>query len=98
MLKLPEKFLRQIYSVACVFLCSATWAQDYPPKPATLAVHFAPGSLTDATARVFAKELSKTLGQTFIVENRLGLVGMRLIKAAPPNGLTLLWHSSAASS
>ncbi|MDO8277368.1 MAG: tripartite tricarboxylate transporter substrate binding protein [Burkholderiaceae bacterium] len=72
-------------------------AQDYPAKPVTLVVPFAAGSVTDASARLFAKEFTRQLGQSFIVENRPGLVGMRLVKAAPADGLTLLWHSGAAT-
>ena len=83
---------------AAAFTSSFGSAQEYPSKPVTLVVPFAAGSFNDVSARVFAKELGKTFGQPFVVENRPGVAAIRQVKAATPNGLTLLWHSSSSTS
>ncbi|MBL0727216.1 tripartite tricarboxylate transporter substrate binding protein [Piscinibacter sp. HJYY11] len=50
-------------------------ADTYPSKPVTLLIGFAPGGAADTVARVLAEEMSKTLGQRVIVENRAGAGG-----------------------
>lgn len=81
-----------------LLLSAAAHAQDYPTRPVTVVIPFGTGSTPDITGRFYSGELSKHLGQQFIVENRPGVVGMRAVKLATPNGLTLLWDSSGATS
>lgn len=91
--------ITQLCAIAAVaFTSSFGSAQDYPSKPVTLVVPFAAGSFNDISARVVAKELGKTFGQPFVVDNRPGVAGIRTVAAATPNGLTLLWHSSSSTS
>ena len=47
-------------------------AQEYPAKPVKLVVGYAAGGATDLSARMMADALSRSLGQTFIVENKPG--------------------------
>jgi tripartite-type tricarboxylate transporter receptor subunit TctC len=68
-------------------------AQSYPAKTITLVVPFPPGGTTDVTARVVAAEMSKTLGQTIIIENKAGAngnIGSTAVARAAPDGYTLL--------
>jgi tripartite-type tricarboxylate transporter receptor subunit TctC len=68
-------------------------AQTYPTKTITLVVPFPPGGTTDVTARVVAAEMSKTLGQTIIIENKAGAngnIGSTFVARAAPDGYTLL--------
>jgi tripartite-type tricarboxylate transporter receptor subunit TctC len=67
-------------------------AQQFPSKPITLLVGFAPGGPTDTTARVLAEKMRDTLGQSVVVENQAGAGGtIALIRLArsDPDGHTL---------
>ena len=81
---------------------STAWAQDaYPARPVRIVIGFAAGRGTDVTARLIAQELQKELNQTFIVENRPGAavqIAANLVKAAAPDGYTLLLTSNSSHS
>ena len=72
-------------------------AQNYPTKPITVIVPFAGGSASDVVTRVLLNEMSKSLGQNFVVENRPGAGGnsgtASAIRAAP-DGYTLVMSTS----
>ena len=53
----------------------AAQAQTYPTRPVKLIVGFEPGGNTDTVARIVAQKLGERLGQTIIVENKLGAAG-----------------------
>ncbi len=68
-------------------------AQPYPTKPVTLIVPFSAGGPTDTVARQVASVMSKSLGQTVIVENVGGAggnIGNDKVAKASPDGYTLL--------
>jgi tripartite-type tricarboxylate transporter receptor subunit TctC len=72
---------------------NALHAQSYPTRSVTLIVPSAAGGGTDTIARVIGDQLSKQLGQGFVVENRTGagmLVGTTAVAKAAPDGYTLL--------
>jgi tripartite-type tricarboxylate transporter receptor subunit TctC len=71
----------------------ATRAQTYPSKNVTIIVPSTAGGGTDTLARIIGDQLSKQLGQAFVVENRTGggmLVGTTAVAKAAPDGYTLL--------
>ena len=71
----------------------ALQAQSYPSRSVTLIVPSAAGGGTDTIARLIGDQLSKQLGQGFVVENRTGagmLVGTTAAAKAAPDGYTLL--------
>jgi tripartite-type tricarboxylate transporter receptor subunit TctC len=71
---------------------SAATGQDYPSKPITLVVPFAPGGVTDIMARVAAQHIGAQSGQSVVVENRPGAsgnIGTRGVARAAPDGYTL---------
>lgn len=90
---MPFSFRPLAAFAAAMLLGSAAFAQAYPNKPIKAVVPFAPGSATDQIGRAFAAEMSKTLGQVIVVENKPGVNGMlgaaEVAKAAP-DGYTIL--------
>jgi putative tricarboxylic transport membrane protein len=81
--------------VALVFAASVVpaRAQDYPSRTITVIVPFPPGGASDVVARIVTNQMSKTLGQSFIIENvggAGGTVGSARAAAAAPDGYTLL--------
>jgi putative tricarboxylic transport membrane protein len=72
-------------------------AQDWPTRPITLVVPFAPGGGIDVSVRIQALHMGETLGQTIVVENVGGAAGttgtLRVAKAAP-DGYTMLIGNS----
>jgi tripartite-type tricarboxylate transporter receptor subunit TctC len=72
---------------------SAQGADDYPSRPMTLVVPFAPGGGNDIMARLVGERMSKTLGQQVVVENRAGAggnTGSRQVARSAPDGYTIL--------
>jgi len=76
-------------------------AQSYPDRPIRMVLPFAPGGVTDVSARYVAQLMSVSLGQPIIIENRSGgggSIGTTAAARAEPDGYTLLVASSATHS
>jgi tripartite-type tricarboxylate transporter receptor subunit TctC len=85
--------MRRVVLAAVIFsaLCGGAFAQ-YPDKPIRFIVPQAPGSNTDLYARLLGAEMSKSLGQQLIIENRPGgafVIGLDAIAKSPPDGYTI---------
>jgi tripartite-type tricarboxylate transporter receptor subunit TctC len=77
---------------ATLLIAGAVLAQDYPAKPVRLIVPFAAGGGNDTVARVIAQQLSSSLRQQVVVENRPGaggIVGAEAAARSAPDGYTL---------
>src|SRR6187431_3568525 len=90
--------LRRIL-LACLTLVVAlpAQAQSYPDRPIRLIAPFPAGGLADVLARAVGDEISKSLGQPVIVENRAGAggnTGADAVAKATPDGYTLLMSSA----
>ena len=80
-------------SAALVSMGAAAQA-NYPTKPVKILVGFSAGGTTDVVARIMAKELTESLGQAFVIENRPGVgsnIATDAAAAAPADGYTLLF-------
>jgi tripartite-type tricarboxylate transporter receptor subunit TctC len=68
------------------------FGQGYPTKPIRFIIPFAPGGSTDIAGRLLAGEMSASLGQQVVVENRAGaagVVGIDSVARSSPDGYTL---------
>jgi len=90
---------------AAVAFCTATGAvlaQDYPTKPIALVIPFAAGGPTDVVAGVLAQSMSKSLGQTVVVDNAVGAGGTiaatQVARARPDGHTIFLHHNGMATS
>jgi tripartite-type tricarboxylate transporter receptor subunit TctC len=64
----------------------------YPSRPLRVIVPYTPGGITDVATRMVTQELTKTLGQNVIVDNRPGansIVGVETVAKATPDGYTV---------
>lgn len=87
-------FFARNFLSALTFAAMATGAsaQSYPSKPITIIAPFAAGGSADGIARVVARELSQTLGQPVIVENKPGAggaTGLIQVAKAHADGYTI---------
>jgi tripartite-type tricarboxylate transporter receptor subunit TctC len=76
----------------------AASAQDYPSKPITFIVAFAPGGVADGIGRMIAQKLGEAFKQTVVVENRGGAGGniaAKQVLSAAPDGYTILVTTTA---
>ena len=73
--------------------------QPYPSRPIKMIVPFPAGAATDMAARVIGQQLSTSLGQPVVIDNKPGAGGsiaaMEVIRSAP-DGYTLLFSSNSA--
>ena len=74
-------------------------AQNYPSKPVTLIVPWAPGGAIDGVCRALAPKLAERLGQPVVIEHRAGAgatIGTAAVAKAAPDGHTLVMAGSAS--
>ena len=93
---------RHLWIVAVLALTAAAAsvasAENYPARPVRVIVPFAPGGSTDIIARIVAQELSRQLGQPFVIENVAGAsgnIGTGRAARAAPDGYTVLFAYSS---
>jgi len=87
------RFARSLLIVLSLAFAGGSLAQQYPAKPVRIIVPFPPGQATDILARLLGDQLSKSLGQQFIADNRPGAggaVGTEAAAKAAPDGYTLV--------
>lgn len=76
---------------------TAQTAQAYPAKPVRVVIAWPPGGSNDMAGRVVAQKLTQVMGQQFFIDNRsgaAGTIGADVVAKSPPDGYTLLVHST----
>jgi len=94
--------LSSAVAAASIWVSHAATAQTaFPTKPITIIVPAAAGGPTDTVARLIAESMSRTLGQTILVENiggAGGTLGMARASKSAADGYTLaVWHIAHAT-
>ena len=92
---LRKTFLHGALAAAAMLAAPLAWGQAYPTRNITLVVPFAAGGPTDVVARSLAAVMQKSLGQSVVIENKLGAGGTLAAGAvakAAPDGYTFLIH------
>ncbi len=98
-MRMPIRMLGRLLGKAVLVVCAAFLgvaaadAENWPARPVTLVVSFAPGALMDFVGRTIANDLAPALGQPVVVENKVGgggVVATVAVAKAPADGYTLL--------
>lgn len=92
---------RSVIALAALSIILATPAdaQTWPAgQPIKVVIPFTAGSATDVIARTVFDQVGKQIGQTFVIDNRVGAsgtLGANAVAKADPDGYTLLVNSSS---
>jgi len=100
-MKSQKSASHSVANFICVNLCmlglslisAHSYAQNYPTKPLQVIVPVAAGGGTDLLARLTGQMVGEALGQSFVIDNKLGgggNIGAELVAHAKPDGYTLL--------
>src|SRR3569833_2844741 len=88
-----NKFLSCVAGIALLALFFPAAAQNFPSRPITMIVPFAPGGPADVLGRLIGEKMSEDLGQQVIIDNRPGantIIGAQAVAKAKPDGYTIL--------
>ena len=90
--------LSRLACIAAALVATGAMAQgSFPDHPIRFVVPFTAGSATDIVARTLGENMSRTLGQPIVIENRPGAggtVGANVVAKSAPDGYTLLVPSA----
>lgn len=95
-MKNPKAITLSLFPVLFFLGIGLAAAQAYPTKPIRFIVPFAPGGGTDVLARLLAPQLTESLGQPVVVDNRGGaggVIGADVAAKAPADGYTIVLGS-----
>ncbi|MCX7136958.1 MAG: tripartite tricarboxylate transporter substrate-binding protein, partial [Proteobacteria bacterium] len=89
---------RLLAIVSLALLTGAAMAQQYPSKTVRVVIPWPPGGSNDVVGRIVLQKVGELMGQQFIVDNRggaAGSIGADVAAKAPPDGYTLMVHSTS---
>ena len=84
--------------LALAVFAGAVAAQSYPAKPVRVLIPWPAGGSNDVVGRIVMQKVAEGIGQQFIVDNRggaAGSIGADLVAKAPPDGYTIMVHSTS---
>jgi tripartite-type tricarboxylate transporter receptor subunit TctC len=85
-------------ALAAATIARAEDAEDYPSRPVSFIVPFAPAGGTDVLARMLGQKLEQRLNKSFVVENRPGagtVIATNFVAHSPPDGYTIMMSVSS---
>ena len=91
---MAKRHLLPAILLASIGFIATARAEEFPNRPITWVVPFAPGGITDTTSRIVAEEMSRTLGQSVLIDNRGGgggTVGTEQVARSKPDGYTMIY-------
>lgn len=92
----PHRLLAASLGALSLLASGSAMAQSYPTRPIKVVVPLGPGSTGDIVARAVSAEMSKTLGQSLVIENKPGAGGsiaMNELTKVTPDGYTISFAS-----
>lgn len=96
-MRFKRDYVRRAYflliSLLCIFAADAAIAQNFPSRPIRVIVPYPVGGAVDVMTRFIANHMSKTLGQSVVIENRPGAnanIGPEAAARSAPDGYSLL--------
>ena len=93
-----KMLLRTLICFGLVLHGADASAQTWPSRPIKLIVPTGPGAATDVMARLLADGVSRSLGQSLVVENipgASGIVAHQAVARAAPDGYTILFTNTS---
>lgn len=93
------RLMRDSLIAAAFLLPIVALAQPFPSKPIRVVIPFGPGSATDTISRYVTERAAKTLGTSFVIDNKPGANGMiaaREVIKSPADGYTIIVSSNSA--
>jgi tripartite-type tricarboxylate transporter receptor subunit TctC len=90
--------IKAVLALGALAVSSIAHADSYPSRQITIMPLLAAGTGLDITVRLYAEQMAQSFGKPVVVENRpgsAGLVGIAALKAAPPDGYTMMVATSA---
>ena len=88
-------------ALAAFGLADTASAQGYPNRPIRIVVPYAAGGGVSILGQIIGNKMSEVMKQTIIIDNRPGAggnIGADMVAKSPPDGYTILLHTSAMSS
>jgi tripartite-type tricarboxylate transporter receptor subunit TctC len=92
-----KRFISVGLAIALSCAVAGAVAQSYPSKPVRVVIPWPAGGSNDVVGRLVMQKLVQTMGQQFVVDNRAGAagsIGAEVVAKAPPDGYTLMVHST----
>ena len=89
--------LTTLVALSWVHQAAAQTPQAYPSKTVRVVIPWPPGGSNDMAGRIVAQKLTQIMGKPFIIDNRggaSGTIGADAVAKAPPDGYTLMVHST----
>src|SRR5712691_8909520 len=93
-----HKSVRLIFILSSLLPAFAAHAENWPSRLIKATIPFGAGSAADVVPRLVFDRLAAELGQTIVIENRVGAggtLGTAAVAKADPDGYSIVAHSSA---